>query len=191
MDLQKLQRLGLVLGMAALVGTGNVTLTLAEEMAEEVLLQTEGTLEEGDQTASELPGHFFDDYVFNVRSGQFITILLKSEDFTPSFIIFDSNGTVVERNNAIQPGILNFIQIPEAASYTLLITSAIYGDIGSYQLEITDTSVEKATADQLFQQGREGFHQGRIRDALTFWKQALAIYQSIGDRRGEARAISF
>jgi tetratricopeptide (TPR) repeat protein len=45
-------------------------------------------------------------------------------------------------------------------------------------------------AEQLLKQGAEQFQMGQPRAALNTWQQALALYQQLGDRQGEARTFS-
>jgi len=51
------------------------------------------------------------------------------------------------------------------------------------------TEARKAEADRLLQQGIQQFNISQFREALRSWEQALAIYQDIGDRGGEGRAL--
>lgn len=47
----------------------------------------------------------------------------------------------------------------------------------------------KAQADQLFQQGIEQYHNGKLDAAIESWQQALLIYQQLQNRQGEGATL--
>ncbi|AFY85206.1 CHAT domain-containing tetratricopeptide repeat protein [Oscillatoria acuminata] len=58
-------------------------------------------------------------------------------------------------------------------------------------LSVTAQTVEelKQEGDRLLDLGIEQYQRSQIRDALQFWKQALVIYQQIGDKAGEGGTL--
>ncbi|EKU99551.1 tetratricopeptide repeat protein [Leptolyngbya sp. PCC 7375] len=56
----------------------------------------------------------------------------------------------------------------------------------SQKIAQTDPIVE---ANRFLQQGFQRYQLSQFRDAITFWEQALPLFEAIEDRRGQARTL--
>ncbi|MGJ3251895.1 MAG: PPC domain-containing protein [Elainellaceae cyanobacterium] len=107
-----------------------------------ILLQRQGTLQRGD---SVLPsdGSLYDEYTFEGRAGQQVTISLESPDFDTYLILLGPNDDVVAQNDDVSATNLNSsltVTLPSNGTYRVIANSYSSGDRGGYELTVTGQS---------------------------------------------------
>ena len=137
----------------------------------EPLLQVQGSLEAGDQTLDD--GSFYDSYEFAGRGGDVVT----------------------NRNSAL------VVTLPQDGLYRVLANAYDSQGRGEYRLTamptrggqanplLSDGDLQSLEASRLFDQGLQQYQTSQYTAAMASWRQALAIYQAINDRNGEASAL--
>lgn len=98
----------------------------------------EGTLEMGDDVFAD-DGSFYDAYAFRAKSGDRITVTMRSGDVDSFVHIFDEDGHQLAFNDDITPGNLDAQLIFEATSdapYTVWANTQDGGQTGAYVLTI-------------------------------------------------------
>lgn len=93
-------------------------------------LQSEILQQSGELTTADpiLPasGSVYDEYRFDGRPGQLVTILLESLDFDPYVTVFDPNGSVIAENDDISqdnPNAALALTLPTIGAYRVIVTS--------------------------------------------------------------------
>jgi serine protease Do len=102
------------------------------------ILNEVGTLESSDSVL-ESDGSLYDEYTFEGRQGQQITIRLESSDFDPYVVIFGPNGNVVGENDDLSESNNNsFLRVvlPEDGSYRILVNAYDSKGRGEYLLRV-------------------------------------------------------
>ncbi len=97
-----------------------------------------GALEDGDRTIPE-DGSFYDSYPFEGKSGESLTIQLKSDEFDPFVALIDDKGNIVEQNDDISEKDSNSeikVTIPEDGAYNVIVNAYDEGGKGEYVLTI-------------------------------------------------------
>ncbi|TVQ15313.1 MAG: CHAT domain-containing protein, partial [Leptolyngbya sp. DLM2.Bin27] len=170
-----------------------------------LLLQVEGVLEEGDGVLDD--GSLYDAHTFTGQAGQTVAITLESIEFDTFLLLRDSEGNELARNDDIDADGYNYhsfiaLTLPADGTYQVWANGRDAASRGRYRLTVVETTPEQAApllsraalgqveANQLVQQGLGQFNASQFQAALQSWEQALAIYQAIGDRSGERRALS-
>ena len=101
-------------------------------------MEHRGRLEDGDATLTS--GEFVDGYDFEGLPGQHVSIHLRSSDFDTYLILKDPSGEQTENDDAIEgndSGHSNVeVELAEAGTYRVLVTSFESGESGSYELTI-------------------------------------------------------
>ncbi|MEO0537433.1 MAG: CHAT domain-containing tetratricopeptide repeat protein [Cyanobacteria bacterium P01_A01_bin.123] len=93
---------------------------------------------------------------------------------------------------ASQPSVIPFQQVLAQApwEHPLRSLNGTLQDSGSQVKQAeNEATPQQAEADRLLEQGIQQYRISEFQAALQSWQQALALYQTIGDRRGEANAL--
>ncbi|MGJ3251897.1 MAG: PPC domain-containing protein [Elainellaceae cyanobacterium] len=106
----------------------------------QVILQQQGRLTADD---SILPsdGSLYDEYSFEGRAGQQITISLESSDFDTYLILLGPNNEVLAQNDDVSATNLNSsltVTLPSNGTYRVIANSYSSGDRGRYTLIATE-----------------------------------------------------
>lgn len=110
------------------------------------LLQRQGELERGD-TVLQSDGSLYDDYTFEGRSGQQITIVLESTEFDTYLILLDPSGNKIAENDDNQgTNSALTITLPSNGTYTIIANSYDGSGRGRYALIVTLPSQAAITA---------------------------------------------
>jgi serine protease Do len=104
----------------------------------EALLREEGTLGLGSPV---LPsdGSFYQEYSFEGRQGQSITVSMESEDFDTYVIVIDANDRVIAQNDDASPQNTNSVvtvTLPEDGTYRVIANTYDRTGSGRYTLEV-------------------------------------------------------
>lgn len=105
---------------------------------EEILLETEGALEDNDLVLPQ-DGSFYDEHTFEGRAGQPVAIDLESSDFDTFLILFDPQGQVVGQHDDISQDNLNStlnVTLPADGTYTVVANGFDSNSKGQYRLTI-------------------------------------------------------
>ena len=127
-----LQKLGLMLAIAGLVGLSNGQAARAD-----TLLRKAGTLSEGDARLED--GSLYDDYSFSGSSGQQVTVILESREFDPYLILVNPDGERINENDDISRRNLNarlVVVLPATGTYTVYANSYDASKGGRYDLTV-------------------------------------------------------
>lgn len=93
---------------------------------------------------------------------------------------------------ASQPSVIPFQQVLAQAPWEHPLRS-LNGMLQDSESQVkqaeNEAAPQQAEADRLLEQGIQQYRISEFQAALQSWRQALAIYQTIGDRRGEANAL--
>ncbi|MGG6295630.1 tetratricopeptide repeat protein [Leptolyngbya sp. AN02str] len=167
------------------------------------LLQVEGVLEDGDLRFPD-NNSLYDIHQFEGQSGQTVTIVMESLEFDPNLTLLnpqiermgqnDDDHTFGDGNgNAVMT-----ITLPTTGTYAIAAGASSAQSNGKYMLTVlqgteprfSDVAQRQAQARSLYQQGRQQANRGEYQSALRLYEQAVAIYQEIGDRRGEGTTFN-
>jgi tetratricopeptide (TPR) repeat protein len=170
-----------------------------------MLLKTEGALEEGDSTLDD--GSLYDTHTVEGKAGQTIAITLESSDFDTFLVLLDDEGREVARNDDINTEAGNYhsfivVTLPSDGVYTIWANGFDSSSRGRYILTIVETSPEQAVpslsevalaeaeADRLLQRGSEQLNADLLPEsAIESFKEALSVYQTLGDQESQAIAL--
>lgn len=102
-----------------------------------ILLQEQGTLGRGSLVLPE-DGSYYDEYSFQGRSGQRVTITLESNEFDPYLIVFSPDGQLLAQNDDASPSTTNSsISVTLPASGTYVIFANAYDSAGEGRYTLT------------------------------------------------------
>lgn len=107
-----------------------------------LVLQTEGILEDGDHVAFQ-DGSFYDEYPVEGISGQRLRISLESSDFDPYLIVIGPSGDILAHHDDIAPDNLNAtldIVLPDDGVYRVIANGYDHFSQGRYTLSIHSSS---------------------------------------------------
>ena len=155
-----------------------------------VLLEVEGSLEAGDLTLEN--GSLYDIHPFESEVGQVVTIRMMSDEFDTFIGLVDSSRQPMGENNDTTASETNStltVSLPEAGTYFIIAIAFDKAGQGNYRLTVSTANpaeIQSLEADHLLSQGNQHYRASQFRAALESWQQALAIYQTLGDRGGEA-----
>jgi hypothetical protein len=135
-----------------------------------------GRLERGDLTLTS--GEYFDEYPFEGRQGETVTIDLRSTQFDP-YVMLTGPGDLREANDDYEGDAtrsLISMALPADGSYRVLVTSYKPGESGVYDLQIRqggDSSQRAVPTGPRVERGRlasgdETLQSGEFVDAYTF-----------------------
>ena len=181
--------------------TALLTSPVIARAANSFLLQVEGTLTQDDQSSAE-DGRLFDIHEFIGEAGQTVGITLESIDFNTYLVLTNTEGDVLAENDNIgNDNAHSFLRItlPESGSYQVRVFTTNPDFLGNYHLKVVtdDTSApllserasQQVEANRLLLQGNDSLNRSDFSAAQQLWQEALKIYQSIQDFRGEANAV--
>ena len=163
----------------------------------QVLLQTEGVLENGDLVL-ESDGSLYDEYSFAGQAGQAVILKAESDEFNTYLWLLDENGQAIAENddwNDSRNSTIGYV-FPTDGAYSVRVNAYDAQDRGSYQISVSTTITDdpviiKFQAGQLLQQGFELYLiDNQFQESLTTWQIALEMYQEIGDKTGEGVTLS-
>lgn len=133
----------LILGSAALLWS----LPCSSSARAEILLQTTGRLENGDERLND--GSFYDTHTFNGRLGQHVTIQLTSSSFDTYLILVDERGHKIAENDDASANSLNSrltVTLPEDGTYRIIANGIDSSAIGNYYLLLSSETGAGSTA---------------------------------------------
>ncbi|MDB9314260.1 trypsin-like peptidase domain-containing protein [Spirulina sp. CS-785/01] len=122
--------------------TGNYQLqaranSTASPSATGVLLQQEGFL--GTQNLRLPDGSFYEEYRFEGRAGQSVTLTLESQEFDTYLILLNAQGDKLAENDDVTDGNTNSrltVNLPRTGVYRVLVNSYQQGERGRYRLTV-------------------------------------------------------
>jgi serine protease Do len=118
--------------------TGQYTLKVSTAGISPVLLQEEGRLGPGSQVL-ESDGSFYEEYSFQGRQGQAVTISLESSEFDPFLILVAPDDQVIAQNDDASSRTLNSllaITLPTTGTYRILANAYDRTGQGSYVITV-------------------------------------------------------
>lgn len=118
--------------------TGSYTLEVASAGVSPVLLKEEGQLGSNSQILQS-DGSPYDEYTFQGRAGQNVTILLESSEFDPFVILIGPNEQVIGQNDDASPRTLNSLltaTLPITGTYRIIANAYDRTGRGSYILTV-------------------------------------------------------
>ncbi|MEM6423737.1 MAG: CHAT domain-containing protein [Cyanobacteria bacterium P01_D01_bin.128] len=162
-----------------------------------------GRLEAGDSTLND--GSLYDEYTFTGEAGQTVAITLESTEFDPYLTLRDAVGNEVASSDDIETESGNYnsfilLRLPADGVYQIWANSYSSTAQGSYRLTVRDgtlypspllseAAIAQVERNQLLELGTRQYRGGQLQGALQSWNEALALYQTSGDRRGEANTL--
>ena len=161
---------------------GDEALLLLDET---LLLVVEGVLETGDSTLTD--GSFYDFHPFEGTAEQAITIRMESNAFDTYLMLLNAAGEIIGENDDTSGSNTNAtltVVLPKTGTYRVVANAYDHTGQGPYRLTITlasETDVQSAEADRLYQQGSAYYAQNQYLQALQTWTEALAMYQATGN----------
>jgi CHAT domain-containing protein len=138
---------------------------------------------------------YYNTHTFEGIAEQAIVIEMSSDEFDTYLLLIAPNGKSVAQNDDSGGGINSriVITLPITGMYTILATSSVHSQIGSYTLSLRRASSNDLTlpeADRLYQEGIEQFSANQIQGSLQFFQQALQIYRDTGDQAAERTILN-
>jgi len=104
------------------------------------ILEVNGVLEPGDPTLSD--GSLYDDYTFEGRAGQSVTITLESSDFNTYLLLLNAQGQKIGESGNRNEGNLNSsltINLPSDGIYRVIANAFDADGRGQYTLKVVPT----------------------------------------------------
>jgi S1-C subfamily serine protease len=101
------------------------------------ILRRQGSLGVGDALAPD--NTYYDEYSFQGRSGQRVTITLESNEFDTYLALGDENGTLIDSNDDYQSGGTNsqiVVTLPQNGTYIIIVNGYSPADQGRYSLTV-------------------------------------------------------
>lgn len=102
------------------------------------LLEKEGELKEGDQVLAS-DGSLYDQYTFEGKEGQQITVLLESSEFDAYLALFNSDNELLQEHDDISQTNSNaeiMITLPKTGTYRVIVNAYDSKGRGKYLLKI-------------------------------------------------------
>ena len=103
----------------------------------DTLIDRQGSLLSGDAVLDD--GSLYDQHTFSGNDGQYVTILLESDDFDPYLILLDPNGQRISENDDVSRVNRNsrlILTLPTTGLYTAVANSYESGKSGEYAIKI-------------------------------------------------------
>ena len=111
----------------------------ASAQSTQLLLQADGSLEEGDTVVPE-DGSFYDLHTFDGEAGQRVAIAMDSQEFDTFLWLFGPDGQELAQNDddddAITANSAIAITLPQTGTYTIVANSHGEGMVGAYQVTV-------------------------------------------------------
>ncbi len=101
------------------------------------ILRRQGSLGSGDSLAPD--NTYYDEYSFQGRAGQRVTITLESNEFDTYLALGDDNGNLIDSNDDYQSGGTNsqiVTTLPQDGNYTIIVNGYSPADQGRYALTV-------------------------------------------------------
>ncbi|MEB3357318.1 MAG: hypothetical protein VKK04_11380 [Synechococcales bacterium] len=111
-------------------------------VAASVIFRAEGVLEAGDPMVFQ-DGSLYDEYIYQGRAGQQITILLESQDFTPYLIVINHTGDILAQSENITPQHTDTVialTLPADGPYSVIVNGLTRYSRGHYTLTVSGRS---------------------------------------------------
>ncbi|MGD1936205.1 MAG: CHAT domain-containing protein [Cyanophyceae cyanobacterium] len=150
---------------------------------------TEGELTADDRVSGD--GTYFDVHPFEGKAGDTVAIELKSDEFDARLGVFQPEGGLLQQDDDTgdRTNALIIFELPEDGVYFAITTSLRVGSQGRYQLDLRDVTQadrQRVAAVQLTGRGAQSYRSAQLQEAQDLYRQALELYQALGDREGEA-----
>ena len=118
--------------------SGGYTLEIStdDRPLESLNQQISGVLIDEDSTFTD--GEYYDNYEFEGRPGQSITIDLRSDEFDTYLILRQPNGEELANDDTEGSNSRIEVTLSEAGSYEVVVSSFAGGETGEYQLNIAE-----------------------------------------------------
>lgn len=119
------------------VGAGSVASNPPSSPSNRYILQQRGTLAQGDAVLND--GSFYDEYMFDGRAGQQVTVTLSSEDFDAYLLLVDPNGEAIAQNDDASPNSLDAqiqVTLPANGRYRVIANTYDGNGRGGYLLTV-------------------------------------------------------
>jgi S1-C subfamily serine protease len=117
--------------------TGNTSTPTPPRSDGDVILRRQGVLEPGDAIAPD--NTLYDEYTFQGRAGQRVTINLESQEFDTYLALLDDQGNLIDRNDDISQTNTNsqiVVVLPRTATYRIIVNGYSPQDRGRYTLTV-------------------------------------------------------
>ena len=101
------------------------------------ILRRQGSLDSGDALAPD--NTYYDEYSFQGRAGQRVTITLESNEFDTYLALGDENGNLIDSNDDYQSGSTNsqiVVTLPQNGTYIVIVNGYSPADQGRYSLTV-------------------------------------------------------
>lgn len=111
--------------------------TLGGGSSGELILRRQGSLGSGDALAPD--NTYYDEYSFQGRAGQQVTITLESSEFDTYLALGDNNGNLIDSNDDFQSGSTNsqiVVTLPQDGDYIIIVNGYSPADQGRYSLTV-------------------------------------------------------
>ncbi|NEO86101.1 MAG: tetratricopeptide repeat protein [Spirulina sp. SIO3F2] len=172
-------------GLAALVLLGQTHSAMAQ--ASKVI--------EGELTTAESYFWESDDSYYNIhpltgKAGEQVAITLESEAFDAYLMVLDAEGNKIAENDNGGGGTNSqlLVTLPADGTYQILVNTAEREETGLYRLSWQTIQAIESEAERFDQASRQQLDAEDYPAALKTVQQAYAIYQALGDGRGQANA---
>ncbi|MEM6591495.1 MAG: tetratricopeptide repeat protein, partial [Cyanobacteria bacterium P01_C01_bin.73] len=191
----------LAVSVAAVTALNAISALTAKAVS--VPFEQVGRLEAGDSTLND--GSLYDEYTFSGEAGQTVAITLESTEFDPYLTLRDAVGNEIASSDDIETAAGNYnsfvlLRLPADGVYRIWANSYSSMAQGSYRLTVRDgtlypspllseAAIAQVERNQLLELGTRQYRGGQLQGALQSWNEALALYQTSGDRRGEANTL--
>jgi S1-C subfamily serine protease len=103
----------------------------------EFILRRQGSLDSGDALAPD--NTYYDEYSFQGRAGQRVTITLESGEFDTYLALIDGSGNLLDSNDDFQSGSTNsqiVTTLPQNGTYIVIVNGYSPADQGRYALTV-------------------------------------------------------
>ena len=145
----------------------------ATSAAEPGVRTESGRLASGDRAMK--TGEYYDEFTFQARRGDAVTVDLRSTQFDPYVILITPAGKQIENDDYEGDSQRSFVSldITEEGTYKVWVTSYEKGETGNYDLRIALGGPAAAAAGPRLERGRlasgdETLRSGEFVDAYTF-----------------------
>ncbi|MGF1495760.1 MAG: hypothetical protein ACFB8W_02885 [Elainellaceae cyanobacterium] len=125
------------------------TVQPSSNAATNVLFRTQGVLESGDLVVFQ-DGSLYDEYIYQGREGQQLTILLESQDFVPYLIIMNHTGDILAQSEDITTRHTDTtiaVTLPADGPYSVIVNGFTRYSRGHYTLTVSGRSPGADPAD--------------------------------------------
>lgn len=124
-----------------------VPLSGSSAIRQESLLEKQGRLDASDRRLANQ--RLYDEYSFNAKAGQRVSIILKSRQFDAYLLLLNKDGKLLEQNNdtlgrdlltgkPTTESLISTSSLPYTGSYRVIVTSYDAAGQGDYELRVID-----------------------------------------------------